>query len=118
VIFGRGACTGCARRFHPGERIFQLARGSYPSGFVTPTYDLRNPVIAEWHERCPNPLVLAEQFAPYACVSCRRLILNGEIIVYGSFDSEPGGPYMRPERRAYSLFYVAHDSCHLWPRAW
>jgi hypothetical protein len=49
-------------------------------------------------------LQLEEQFAPYTCVTCKLQVGDGEDVVYVCRG-------VLPERRGYSLLYIAHMNC-------
>ena len=69
-----GYCLTCGRIFDQGERIFQLAKGTYHFPAITPTLWTTDSVAGEWHLNCLGVLVerLHPQTQPYHCSVCAR----------------------------------------------
>jgi hypothetical protein len=113
-----GCCSRDGIIFHKGERIFQLAKGTYYSPAITPTLWSGEAVIGEWHLSCLPNIPLHPQVQPYHCcfgsVGCvldSPEIDHGDALVYGVIGHRPSVGYMRPEWRGYSLQLVAHYGC-------
>ncbi len=104
-------CPACNSQLAPGEELFQLARGTYHYPAITPTYSFPLPIIGEWHRRCFADYPLQRQQQPYMCAVCRAEIENRQQVVYGVFGTKPAHGYIRPERRGYELYLVAHEEC-------
>jgi hypothetical protein len=108
-----GYCLACGRIFEQGERIFQLAKGTYHFPAVTPTLWTTDSVAGEWHLNCLGVLVerLHPQTQPYHCCFCGDEIEDKTLLVYGVFGNRPETGYIRPERRGYELQVVSHYGC-------
>jgi hypothetical protein len=108
-----GYCLACGGIFEKGERIFQLAKGTYYFPFITPTLWTGESVAGEWHLNCLGMLFerLHPQTQPYHCCFYGDEIEDKTLLVYGVIGKRPETGYIRPEHRGYELQVVSHYGC-------
>jgi hypothetical protein len=107
-------CSYCRETLIVGERIFQLAKGTYQRRAETPTFAFGRAVLYEGHEDCFAEFPIEPQKAPYECLLCRDDIVPRDEVVYAVIGNKPESPYIRPERRGHKLPFIAHALC--WKR--
>ncbi len=104
-------CNICLNSLDTGDTIFQLARGNYIQGCLTPTYRGTDAVISEGHEICFSHMSTILQTEPYVCIRCMQPLDNGELVVYGVIGRLPAPGFTRPESRGYKMPYIVHEVC-------
>ena len=102
------ASDDCGQALRQGDPVIQLTTGKYVAGYISP--QLTPEETHNWHPACFHEFPLKDQYAPYACVECGRLLKDDDLVVYVCRGAMPARGYFRAESRGYTILYIAHVS--------